>query len=64
MDPQSFIKKYSVISSNFIDDFYAVFDTKNGGDTPFLIDLDLTSKWIGTRKDQLKLTLIVKINSN
>ena len=47
MDLQLFLKKYSVIPGNFIDDFYAIFENKR---TPFLVDLNLASKWIGTRK--------------
>lgn len=61
MDLQLFLKKYSVIPGNFIDDFYAIFENKR---TPFLVDLNLASKWIGTRKDHLKKLLLDNYRPN
>lgn len=56
MDLASFLKQYSTIPNSFIDDFHQIFNSNEH--TDFLIDLDLTSKWLGTRKDHLKRTLL------
>lgn len=51
-----FLKKYSLIENEFIDDFYTFYnDGKNEYD--FTINLELVAKWLNTRKDHLKKLL-------
>jgi len=59
----TFLKKYSLIDSKFIDDFYTFYDEgKNEYD--FTINLELVSKWLHIRKDNLKQLLISNFNKN
>ena len=51
-----FLKKYSLIDNNFIDDFYTFYDEgKNEYD--FTIKLELISTWLNVRKDHIKRLL-------
>ena len=50
------LKKYSTISSSFIDDFYALYNY-NTNDTDFVIDLEILAKWLKAEKKHLKETL-------
>lgn len=52
-----FLKKYSDVDIEFIRDFLAI---QNGDTThdPFKIDLDIVTKWLNSRKHDLKNTLI------
>jgi len=51
-----YLKKYSTISSSFIDDFYALYNY-NTNDTDFVIDLEILAKWLKAEKKHLKETL-------
>ena len=53
---QDYLKKTSSISSAFIDDFFSLYD-KNTTVTDFVIDLDVISKWLSSKKYHLKDTL-------
>lgn len=53
----TFLKKYSLIDNQFIDDFYSFYDDGNN-EYDFTIDLLLVSKWLMVRKDHLKKLLI------
>jgi phage anti-repressor protein len=52
-----YLKKYSTISSSFIDDFYALYNY-NTNDSDFVIDLEILAKWLKAEKKHLKETLI------
>ena len=52
-----FLKKYSLIDKDFIDDFYSFYDEgKNEYD--YTINLNNISKWLELRKDNLKVLLV------
>ena len=51
-----FLKKYTKINNDFIDDFFGLYDEKDKFN--FCIDLDIISKWMNTKKSDLKETLI------
>jgi phage anti-repressor protein len=52
-----FLKKYSLINTKFINDFYSFYDEgKNEYD--FTINITLLAQWLKVRKDQLKRLLI------
>lgn len=53
---QEYLKKYSTISSRFIDDFFSLYDRQTNS-SDFVIDLDVLTKWLKSRKDNLKETL-------
>ena len=57
---QQFLKKYSNINNDFIDDFYDIYKPPNNSDninSDFIINLELISKWLNTKKTKLKETL-------
>ena len=59
----TFLKKYSLIDNQFIDDFYSFYDEgKNEYD--FTIKLELVSNWLEVRKDVLKKLLISNFVKN
>lgn len=60
---QSYLKKFSTISNNFIDDFFSLYqyDTK---DDEFVIDLEVLTKWLGTAKGAIKETLKASYTKN
>jgi phage anti-repressor protein len=59
----TFLKKYSLIDNQFIDNFYSFYDEgKNEYD--FTIKLDLISIWLEVRKDVLKKLLISNFIKN
>ena len=58
-----FLKKYSLIDNNFIDDFYSFYDEgKNEYD--YTIRLELISTWLDVRKDHLKRLLESNFTDN
>lgn len=52
-----YLKKYSTISSKFIDDFFSLYDHKTL-DTDFVINLDKLAVWLKAIKGSLKETLM------
>jgi len=52
-----FLKKYSVIPNQFIDDFFKVLQYTDYNDA-FFINFDNVVKWLGQRKDSTKRTLV------
>jgi len=50
-----FLKKYSTIPNEFINDFFGLYTLKS--DTEFIVDLDVVSKWLKMRKEHLMETL-------
>jgi phage anti-repressor protein len=57
-----FLKKYSQINYKFINDFYSIYNKTNNN--KHIIDLDIVSKWLDTRKRKLKETLVKSYNKN
>jgi phage anti-repressor protein/predicted GIY-YIG superfamily endonuclease len=57
MDLQTYLKKYSSISTSFIDDFFGLYNSTTTAED-FVIDLDKISKWLKSQKFTLKDTLI------
>ena len=51
-----FLKKYSLIDSKFIDEFYGFYDNGNN-EYDFVIDFDNIVEWLTVRKDHLKRLL-------
>jgi phage anti-repressor protein len=51
-----FLKKYSTIPNKFIDDFFK-FYKYNTTEQDIIINLELVSKWLNMRKDNLKTTI-------
>ena len=46
---QEYLKRYSVISSKFIDDFFSLYD-RNTDQSDFVINLLILAKWLMTTK--------------
>ena len=55
---QEFLKKYSNLSNDFIDDFYNIYDYNESNNNEFIINLDIISSWLDTRKRKLKETIL------
>jgi len=53
---QDYLKKFSVVSNSFIDDFFLLYQY-NTKDTEFVIDLEVLIKWLGAKKGTIKETL-------
>lgn len=58
-----FLKKYSLIDSKFIDDFYSFYD-KNQNEYDYTIDLGKLAFWLEVRKEHLKDLLISNFNED
>lgn len=56
MELAEFLKKYSNINNKFIDDFFSLYNVNNKNE--FIINLDKVSKWLKSRKHDLKDTLL------
>ena len=56
MKTTDFLKKYSTIDNDFINDFYGFYDD-NKNEYDFSIDLEKMAKWLEIRKDNLKRLL-------
>ena len=50
-----FLKIYTKINNNFIDDFFSLYDSKDKYN--FSINIDVIAKWFKMRKDHIKKTL-------
>jgi len=50
-----FLKSYTKINNNFIDDFFSLYDSKNKYN--FSINIEVIAKWFDMRKDTIKATL-------
>jgi phage anti-repressor protein/predicted GIY-YIG superfamily endonuclease len=58
-----YLKKHSLISSKFIDDFFSLYDHKTL-DTDFVINLDILASWLNAIKGSLKETLMKSYTEN
>jgi hypothetical protein len=55
MNLVKFLKKYSKINNNFIDDFFSFYESKDKYN--FSININAIAKWFNIRKDTIKDTL-------
>lgn len=62
MDIVDFLKKYSKINNDFIDDFFGLYNYNDKYN--FCIDLEKVAKWMQTLKGDLKKTLINSYKKN
>jgi phage anti-repressor protein len=54
---QEYLKKYSIINSKFIDDFFGLYD-RNTDQDDFVINLEILTIWLKVRKSTIKDTLL------
>lgn len=54
---QEYLKKYSTINNTFIDDFFSLYNVETN-ENDFVIDLDKITKWLKTRRETIKATLV------
>lgn len=54
---KNFLKKYSPVSNEFIDDFFSLY-TNDTSPSDFVVSLDATAKWLECQKASLKRTLL------
>ena len=52
----NFLKRHSLISSDFIDDFYSFYD-EGQNEYDYVIDLEKLSNWLEVKKENLKRLL-------
>ena len=64
MDLRSFLKKFSTLNNDFIDDFYNIYDPDKNIINDYPISIDTISKWLNTKKGKLKETLINTYTKN
>ena len=55
---KDFLKKYSTLSNDFIDDFYTIYDFNEYNNNDFIINIDIITKWLESRKSRIKDTLL------
>ena len=55
---RDFLKKYSMLSNEFIDDFYNIYEFNESNNNDFIINLETISKWLNCEKSKLKKTLV------
>lgn len=63
MNLKEFLKKYSTISNEFIDDFFSIYDYTTL-QTDFIIDVDKIAIWLGMTKGNIKKTLVRSYTKN
>lgn len=63
MNFRDFLKKFSALNNNFIDDFHNIYELGEINND-FIINLDIITKWLDVRKGTLKETLIRTYNKN
>ena len=59
-----FLKKYSTVPNQFIDDFFNLMDYKEYESNEKIIDLDKVVKWLDINKRKAKITLIKSYRKN
>ena len=64
MDIREFLKKFSTLNNNFIDDFYNIYDPDKNILNDFSINIDTIAKWINSKKGKLKETLVNTYTKN
>ena len=61
---KDFLKKYSTLNNDFIDDFYTIYDFNEYNNDDFIINIDVVAIWLESRKSRIKETLINTYNKN
>ena len=61
---KDFLKKYSNLNDEFIEDFNQIYEFNETNNNSHIIDLDIVSKWLETRKRKLKETLVKSYNKD
>jgi hypothetical protein len=56
-----FLKKYSTIPNQFLDDFFKLFNNQSIDDTEKIIDLENVAKWLEVQKQCWKVRVFNKI---
>jgi len=64
MNLSNFLKKFSTLNNDFIDDFYNIYDPDINILNDFPINIETVSKWINSKKGRLKETLINTYTKN
>ena len=64
MNLSNFLKKFSTLNNDFIDDFYNIYDPDINILNDFPINIEIVSKWINSKKGRLKETLINTYTKN
>jgi phage anti-repressor protein len=64
MNLRSFLKKFSTLNNDFIDDFYNIYDPDKNIINDYPIDIVIVSKWLNTKKGTLKETLVSTYTKN
>jgi phage anti-repressor protein len=59
-----FLKKYSTIPNQFIDDFFKIIKNYNDFDNLFYINLDVVTRWVNQKKSNIKRTLLKNFSKN
>jgi phage anti-repressor protein len=59
-----FLKKYSTIPNQFIDDFFKIIKNYNDFDNLFYINLDVVTRWVDQKKSNIKRTLVKNFSKN
>jgi phage anti-repressor protein len=59
-----FLKKYSTIPNQFIDDFFKIIKNYNDFDNLFYINLDIVARWVNQKKSNIKRTLVKNFSKN
>lgn len=61
---KDFLKKYSKVPNQFIDDFFSLTDYKDVESNQKIIDLDKVIQWLDINKNKAKKTLIISYRKN
>lgn len=64
MKLREFLKKYSTLSNDFIDDFHTIYTLEEENEDDFIINIDTVAKWLSCAKGKLKETLVRTYNKN
>ena len=61
---KDFLKKYSILSNDFIDDFYTIYDFNEYNNNDLIINIDIVAKWLNSKKGKIKETLVNSYHIN
>ena len=64
MDLRNFLKKFSTLNNDFIDDFYNIYDINKNHLNDYPINIEIIAKWLNTQKGKLKETLLNTYTKN